>query len=527
MKSEKKRLPKGSPQKTESRQNAYQESRTIEFSSLSSVQEKLFGIIEHISDGFFFCDRQWRCLYINESALKILRRRREETLGKKGWELCPRTMDLKFHPEFHRALETNEPVHFEEFYPDPLEKWIECHAYPSPNGLAVHFQDITKRKEAEEELRQSERRFRLVAEATGALVYDLDFKTGRLDITHGVNNIIDFEIPDYPSFQWWISLIHPDDLFRLFEELKKSQEAGDRVGKYIYRVRNKEGEYRTVQDTVHVLWEEKEIVGHIGGVIDITERVRFEEALRESEEKAQIRADESERRKRQLEEANKELESFSYSISHDLRAPLRAIDGFTGMILREYGAGMEEEFKRKFNVVRENVKSMNLLIDDLLNLSRFGRQALSPQSLDMEWLFRNTWDELRQSSPESEDAELILNRMSNVKGDASLIRQVIRNLLSNALKYGKQGIPLKIEVGCCPSDHSVVFYVRDNGIGFDMRFKDKLFGIFQRLHSAAEFEGTGVGLAIVKRIIQKHFGKVWAEGKVGEGATFYFSLPKA
>ena len=458
----------------------------------------------------------------------MLRRRREETLGKKGWELCPRTVDLKFYPEFHKAFEINEPVHFEEFYPEPLGKWIECHAYPSPNGLAVHFQDITKRKKAEEELRQSERRFRLVAEATGALIYDLDFKTGRLDIAHGVKNIIDgFEIPDYPSFQWWVSLIHPDDLFRLLEELKKSQDAGDQVCKYIYRVRNKEGEYRTVQDTVHVLWEGKEIVGHIGGVVDITERVRFEEALRESEEKAQIRADESEKRKQQLEEANKELESFSYTISHDLRAPLRAIDGFTGMILREYGESMEEEFKRKFNVIRENVRRMNLLIDDLLNLSRFGRQALSPQVLDMESLFRNTWDELRQSSPESKEAKLIMTKMSNVKGDASLIRQVIKNLLSNALKYRKQDVPIRIEVGCYPSEHSVVFYVRDNGIGFNMQFKDRLFGIFQRLHGSAEFEGTGVGLAIVKRIIQKHSGDVWAEGRVGKGATFYFSLPTA
>lgn len=230
-------------------------------------------------------------------------------------------------------------------------------------------------------------------------------------------------------------------------------------------------------------------------------------------------------RTRQLEDAIKELESFSYSVSHDLRAPLRAIDGFSKILLRDLENTLDGDSKRKLNVVRENTEKMNLLIDDLLNLSRLGRHALNPSALDMKKLFTEAWEELSQSAPER-NVNFRVGELSNATGDRNLIRQVIVNLVSNALKFTRDRDQAVIEVTSSNGGNgSVVFSVIDNGAGFDMKYYNKLFGVFQRLHSQREYEGTGVGLAIVQRIIHRHGGQVWAESKVNEGATFYFSMP--
>ncbi len=226
-----------------------------------------------------------------------------------------------------------------------------------------------------------------------------------------------------------------------------------------------------------------------------------------------------------LEDANKELEAFTYTVSHDLRAPLRAIDGFSKMLLSD-AKSLGEDSKRKLKIVRENTEKMNRLIDDLLNLSRLGRQALKPNSLNMGKIFRESWDELCQSAPERK-GDLHMGKLHAVSGDESLMKQVAANILSNAFKFTRDRKPAVIEINSALSDNEIVFSVKDNGVGFEMKFYDKLFGIFQRLHSEREYEGTGVGLTIVQRIIQRHGGQVWAEGKIGKGATFYFSLPAA
>jgi signal transduction histidine kinase len=229
-------------------------------------------------------------------------------------------------------------------------------------------------------------------------------------------------------------------------------------------------------------------------------------------------------RTHQLENANKELESFSYSISHDLRAPLRAIDGYSKMILRQQGDKFDENTKHQFDVIRNNAKMMGQLIDDLLALSRLGREALSISRLNMEDLTRDVWEELKAINPDR-PIDLKIDHVSPAMGDRSFIKQVLVNILSNAIKFTRiQKVPL-IEVGGYAEEKESVYYVRDNGVGFDMQYHNKLFGVFQRLHSAADYEGTGVGLAIVQRIIHRHGGRVWAESEVDRGATFYFTLP--
>jgi PAS domain S-box-containing protein len=226
-----------------------------------------------------------------------------------------------------------------------------------------------------------------------------------------------------------------------------------------------------------------------------------------------------------LEVTNKELESFSYSVSHDLRAPLRAIDGYSRMILRDQADKFDKESKRKFDLIRSNKQMMGKLIDDLLSFSRLGRLEINMSRLDMEGLINDAWKELQIINP---DRQLVIN-MTEIPtgwGDRTLIRQVYSNLLSNAIKYTKFRDETYIETGGYTEGDENIYYIKDNGVGFNMEYYDKLFGVFQRLHSAEDYEGTGVGLAIVQRIIHRHGGRVWAEGKVEDGAVFYFSLQR-
>lgn len=229
------------------------------------------------------------------------------------------------------------------------------------------------------------------------------------------------------------------------------------------------------------------------------------------------------KRTTQLEAANKELEAFSYSVSHDLRAPLRAIDGFSRVLLEDYSTKLDDEAKRLLNIVRDNTKKMSQLIDDLLTLSRLGRRQMEISTVDMDKLAQAVYDELKATVPER-TITFDIKDLPSARGDQSMIRHVFANLLSNAIKFTRPREGAAIEVGGSPGGRENTYYVKDNGVGFDMQYVNKLFGVFQRLHSAEEFEGTGVGLALVQRIIHKHGGRVWAEGQVNEGATFYFTL---
>ncbi len=224
------------------------------------------------------------------------------------------------------------------------------------------------------------------------------------------------------------------------------------------------------------------------------------------------------------EAANKELEAFSYSVSHDLRAPLRSVDSFTRIILEDYGPQLDSEGKRLLNIVCGEAQRMGRLIDDLLDFSRMNRQEMKATQCDMTQLVQSAYNSLDESL-RSRIQHFKLQPLPPAYGDPAMLRQVLVNLLANALKFtGHQQSP-EIEVGASSADGMNTYYVKDNGVGFDQRYVHKLFGVFQRLHSEDEFEGTGIGLALVQRIIHRNGGKVWAEGKLNAGATFYFTLP--
>ena len=262
------------------------------------------------------------------------------------------------------------------------------------------------------------------------------------------------------------------------------------------------------------------------------DRERLVEAVKLANAELEEKVREVNERTRQLEVANRELDAFSYTISHDLRAPLRAINGFTSILLEDYGSTLPEDAGGYLKRVKENGDYMGRLVDDLLAFSRLGRQALRTQKVNTRTIVDRALAVLGPSIDTRTD-EVIIRDLPDCEADPNLLEQVFVNLLSNALKYSKNKPARRIEVGTLrtplPPDSSdgAVFFVRDNGAGFDMQYADKLFGVFQRLHKSQEYEGTGVGLAIVHRIVERHGGRIWADAKADQGATFYFTLKGA
>jgi len=378
--------------------------------------------------------------------------------------------------------------------------------------------EIAERKRTEETLRQSEEKYRTLVTNIPDITWTTDSEGNTTFISPSVVNVYGYTSEDiYADHELWLGRIHPDEIDRvmkafqaLFTENKKFD--------IEYRVQRKDGFWVWLHDRSMNTYE-KEGKRYADGVFsDITERKRAEEEINKLNE-------ELKRNIVQLEAANKELEAFSYSVSHDLRAPLRAIDGFSRVMLEDYTDKLDDEGKRYLNIIGSNTKKMGQLIDDLLVFSRLGRQEIRVSEMDMGKLAKAVSEELKLAVPERK-VGFNINKLPPSHGDQAMIRQVFVNLLSNAVKFTRPKERAVIEVDGRSEGNENICYVKDNGVGFDMQYVNKLFGVFQRLHSSEEFEGTGVGLAIVQRIIHRHGGRVWAEGKVNGGATFYFTLPR-
>ncbi len=291
-----------------------------------------------------------------------------------------------------------------------------------------------------------------------------------------------------------------------------------------------EGGYRGLFETIKTPMRDADgnIVGVLGIARDITARKTAEMQIRQAHDEIRHLNEDLEgrvlRRTAQLEAANADLESFSYSVSHDLRAPLRGIDGFASILAEDYAARLDEEGRRLLGVVSANARKMGQMIDDILAFSRAGRHEMMITEIDMTALVREVWQVL-EPQHEGRHVELRLATLPPAHGDLAVIRQVWQNLLGNALKFSRQSAPAVIEVNGEASGGELVYHVRDNGIGFDPADAENLFNLFQRLSGSSEIEGTGIGLAIVKRFVLKHGGRVWAEGQTKGGACFSFALP--
>jgi PAS domain S-box-containing protein len=368
---------------------------------------------------------------------------------------------------------------------------------------------IVEWKRAEDALKISETRYRRLFETAQDGILIIDLETEKItDVNPFLMNILGYPKGELLGKHLWDIGVFKDTAMSkaAFEELKSK-------GYIRYEdlpLETKDGRSIHLEfiSNVYEVDHNKVIQCNIR---DITSRKRAERALQE--------------KTAQLEDANKELESFSYSVSHDLRAPLRAIEGYSRMILKKQGDRFDDDTRSKFDVIRNNTRLMGQLIDDLLSFSRTGKQQMNLSKLDMDKLFKAVWEELKSANP-GRDMTMVIGGMPPVLGDRSLMKQVVINLLSNAVKFTKHLDDARLEAGAFAVGDEIVFYLKDNGAGFDMQYHDKLFGVFQRLHREEEYEGTGVGLAIVQRIIHRHGGRLWAESEINRGACFYFTMQR-
>jgi PAS domain S-box-containing protein len=305
------------------------------------------------------------------------------------------------------------------------------------------------------------------------------------------------------------------------EALLARLRGGQPVKDFEARLRSAGGPVRTVLLDANVLWQDGRFVHARCFTRDISARKAAETAWQRVNERLEDCVRE---RTRELEEANRELEAFACTVSHVLRAPARAIHGFARVIEEDHGACLEREGRRLLGNITRHATRMRELIDDLLSFSRLGRQALHPITVDMTALVHSVIEDVCGERPRGR-ASFRVQRLPAATGDASLLRQVWTNLLANAVKFTRPGVDPVVDVGALPEAEGTTYFVRDNGAGFDMKHAEKLFGMFTRLHGAEDHEGTGVGLAIVQRVVQRHGGSIRAEAAPGGGATFYFTLP--
>jgi PAS domain S-box-containing protein len=373
----------------------------------------------------------------------------------------------------------------------------------------------------QEELRTSEERFRLLLDGVKDFaIYMLDVEGRVLSWNAGASRIKGYTSAEVVGTEF--SRFYTPEARSLgvpLQELELAVSQGRFEGQG-ERVR-KDGSRFWANAVITPMYDQAGALRGFSKVLrDITERRESEIKIRDLNLALEKRVRD---RTTELEAANKELEAFTYSVSHDLRAPLRHIAGFSKMLAEGFGASLPNEGQHYLLRIQDGTRRMGMLVDDLLNLTRIGKQEPKLQVSGVESIVRDVIADLK---PDIGDraVEWKVGYLPYVEGDPALLRVVFQNLLANALKYSRPRPKAVIEVGRQEVDGQSVLFVRDNGVGFNMKYADKLFGVFQRLHRAEDFEGTGVGLAIVQRIVQKHGGRIWAEAAVNQGATFFFTL---
>ncbi len=461
------------------------------------------------------------------------------------WQPDGRPSMVAAMSHIHRALEggsdsfewRHRRMTGEDF---PAHVLLSAFEFSGRRVLQATVRDITAQKAAEHALREKteelDRFFNLALDLL--CIADTDGYFRHLNKVW--ETTLGYSLDELEGRQF-LDLVHPDDLQSTLDAISTLSDQVPVVG-FTNRYRCKDGSYRWIEwrsapagkliyaaardITLHIessaqLREMNETLDH--RVQERTEQLQASEArLRRLNAELEERVHE---RTASLEAANRELEAFSYSVSHDLRAPLRHIGGFVDLLQRDAEGWLDEKSKRWLGLVAEASKDMGQLIDDLLVFSRMGRTEMLHTDCDLQSM---TAEIVRAFEHElsGRRVEWVIPDLPTVRGDPSMLRLVMTNLLGNALKYSRPRDPARIEIASEESETEWTITVRDNGVGFDMRYVDKLFGVFQRLHSAKEYEGTGIGLANVQRIIHRHGGKVWAEGALDDGATFHFTLPR-
>ena len=472
-----------------------------------------------VPDLIAILDRQHRVIRVNKAMAARLGTTPDKCVGLRCYEAVHQ---LPHPPEFCPHTLTCQDC--KEHVADIHEKCLGGDFLVSTTPMfdneglvtgSVHVaRDITARKRAEKALKEREQFLERMAELNPAVISVIDLTDNQeVYSSKPVLGSLGYkgeEIKDSVGFL--SSILYPGDFERLVAAAVELKEANDpRIRDIEVRARSADGKWRWLQ-ILYVIFK-RDINGAAQQVMsvarDVTEHKEIEEALRN--------------RTAELETANKELEAFSYSVSHDLRAPLRSMDGFSKMLIEEYGEQLDDKGKGYLERIRTSGRLMAQLIDDLLRLSRVGRVEMKAEDVDLSELTRSIAEELRRTQP-GRKCEFVVAERTSAIGDRTLLKILLQNLMENAWKYSGKVERGRIEFGALLRDGEKVYFVKDNGVGFDMKYAKKLFEPFERFHSSNDFTGTGIGLAIVQRIIDRHGSRVWAEGEIGKGAAFYFTL---
>jgi PAS domain S-box-containing protein len=488
--------------------------RALAEKEVRATRTQLESILNNSPAVIFLKDVEGRYLFVNYRFAQILGSSPERIVGKTGFDLFKTEIAQAAREHDLKVLRSEGPLEFEEVvqYADrPHTHLASKFPLRSPSGEVVAIcgisTDITKRKQAEAE---RDRFFNLSLDLMCIAGFDGYFKrlNPAWEQTLGFSREQLLKAP-------FIEFVHPDDIAATTAKTSELG-TGKEVAYFKNRYRCKDGSYRWLA------WNARADPSHqliYASARDITEQKRSEEQI------ARLNAD-LQSRAAQLEMANKELEAFSYSVSHDLRAPLRHIDGFVKLLDKQAGEKLDGSGRRFLNIIADSARQMGTLIDNLLVFSRMNRAEMRHVKVSLNSLVHEAIDGL-QSETNGRSIRWKITSLPEVEADPAMLRQAWVNLIANAIKYSRTREPAEIEIDSTDSNNGeFIFFVKDNGVGFDMQYANKLFGVFQRLHRADEFEGTGIGLANVRRIIHRHGGRTWAQGKVNDGATFFFSLPK-
>ncbi|HEX7503365.1 MAG TPA: PAS domain S-box protein, partial [Acidobacteriota bacterium] len=489
---------------------------------LRESEERSRRTLDDMLEGCQIVGFDWRYLYVNNAVAIHGHLSKDALLGRTMMEVYPGIENSEMFAALRRCMDERQSIQIDnEFtYPDGTKEWFELSVHPVPEGIFILSIDISERKRAEEALRESEIKYRYMFanNPQPMWIYDLD-TLAFLEINTAAIQHYGYTREEFLSMT--LKDIRPqEDIPALLKDVETTRRTLNPAGEWRHLKKN--GEIINVEILSHSITFNGRPARHVL-VKDITERKRAEEQIRQLNAELEQRVA---KRTVQLETANKELEAFSYSVSHDLRAPLRAIDGFSRIMLEEYAPKLDEEGRRLFDVIRDNTRKMGQLIDDLLAFSRLSRQQMAYTPVDLAGLAAAAFSELKNLE-KGRHIEFKTGALPPAFGDRSMLRLVLQNLLANAVKFTRHKPRARIEFGGRAAIGEAIYYVKDNGAGFDMEYVHKLFGVFQRLHGSDEFEGTGVGLAIVQRIVLRHGGRVWAESGKSGGATFYFALPTA
>jgi PAS domain S-box-containing protein len=485
--------------------------------ALRQSEEKYRNLFSSMSEGFALHEiildasgkpYDYRFLEMNDAFEKLSGLSRENVIGKTVKEVIPDLEPYWIENYGHIAV-SGEPLNFENFAA-PLGKWYGIYAYsPTKNQFAALFSDITDRKKAEASLRETRDYLENLINYANApiIVWDPAYRIRQFN--HAFEKLTGRRAEEVIGKG--LDILFPEDSREASVDYIHKTVSGEHWEVVEIPILRLDGTVRTVlwnSATIYAA-DDKTAIATIAQGQDITERKQAEEDLKRSNA--------------ELEAANKELEAFSYSVSHDLRAPLRSMEGFSNALLDDYGSKLDDQGRLYLRYVQESSQLMARLIDDLLELSRVTRSDMNYEDVDLSELAVAVSDQLGKAEP-NKKVNMKISPGIMAYGDRNLLRIVLENLLGNAWKFtGKSPSP-RVEMGITTKNDKSVYYVRDNGVGFDMAYVDKLFKPFQRLHKETEFEGTGIGLATVQRIVRRHGGEVWADSKVGEGATFYFTL---